>query len=270
MLHATTISFTSCVSRIRADLTREASHLVQRPRAVGEPGVVAEVDEVLVRQRDEALVQDGQAADTGVEHADGPRIHGGDRRTGLPCRRSWAAEVSSFAVALRCARLERLGARSDAAAADDRGLGRREARLLGSSCPTRPRPPAASPASCSSTGSAASTQDMEPLATQFLAPAGYETLECDARGHGASRGPLRARRPARRAGHEGALHLARRRAPAISDTQIGALGISLGGGAVWNAAVGGVPFKAIVPVITWTNLATALAPQGLSKSGLVS
>ena len=31
----------------------------------------------------------------------------------------------------------------------------------------------------------------------------------------------------------------------------------------------GVPFKAIVPVITWTNLATALAPQGLSKSGLV-
>src|SRR5207244_12741086 len=31
-----------------------------------------------------------------------------------------------------------------------------------------------------------------------------------------------------------------------------------------------VPFKAIVPAITWTNLATALAPQGLSKSGLVS
>jgi hypothetical protein len=31
-----------------------------------------------------------------------------------------------------------------------------------------------------------------------------------------------------------------------------------------------VPFKAIVPMITWTNLATALAPQGLSKSGLVS
>src|SRR2546423_10520771 len=56
----------------------------------------------------------------------------------------------------------------------------------------------------------------------------------------------------------------------VSDTQIGALGFSLGGGAVWNATVAGVPFKAIVPVITWTNLATALAPQGLSKSGLVS
>ena len=58
--------------------------------------------------------------------------------------------------------------------------------------------------------------------------------------------------------------------PEISDTQIGALGFSLGGAAVWNATVAGVPFKAIVPVITWTNLATALAPQGLSKSGLVS
>ena len=36
--------------------------------------------------------------------------------------------------------------------------------------------------------------------------------------------------------------------PEVSDTQIGAFGISLGGGAVWNAAVAGVPFKAIVPV----------------------
>jgi alpha-beta hydrolase superfamily lysophospholipase len=27
-------------------------------------------------------------------------------------------------------------------------------------------------------------QDMEPLATQFLAPAGYASLACDARGHG--------------------------------------------------------------------------------------
>src|SRR5207302_5730184 len=58
--------------------------------------------------------------------------------------------------------------------------------------------------------------------------------------------------------------------PEISDRQIGALGLSLGGAAVWNAAVAGVPFKAIVPAITWTNLATALAPQRLSKSGLVA
>lgn len=109
-------------------------------------------------------------------------------------------------------------------------------------------------------------EDMEPLATQVLAPAGYETLECDARGHGASQGLF---------GLDGPRDVQDTRelfdwlATRTGNTSIGALGISLGGGAVWNAAVAGVPFKAIVPVITWTNLATALAPQGLSKSGLV-
>jgi alpha-beta hydrolase superfamily lysophospholipase len=111
-------------------------------------------------------------------------------------------------------------------------------------------------------------QDMEPIATQFLAPAGYASLECDARGHGASQGLF---------GLDGARDVQDTRElftwltarPEISDTQIGALGISLGGGAVWNALTAGVPFKAAVPIITWTNLLTALAPQGLSKSGLV-
>ena len=109
-------------------------------------------------------------------------------------------------------------------------------------------------------------QDLEPLATQVLAPAGYETLECDARGHGASEGLF---------GLDGPRDVQDTRdlfswlAARTGNTSIGALGVSLGGGAVWNAAVAGVPFKAIVPVITWTNLTTALAPQGLSKSGLV-
>ena len=111
-------------------------------------------------------------------------------------------------------------------------------------------------------------QDMEPLATQFLAPAGYASLECDARGHGASQGLF---------GLDGARDVQDTRElftwltarPEISDTQIGALGISLGGGAVWNALTSGIPFKAAVPIITWTNLLTSLAPQGLSKSGLV-
>ena len=55
--------------------------------------------------------------------------------------------------------------------------------------------------------------------------------------------------------------------PEISDTQIGALGISLGGGAVWNATVAGVPFKAIVPVITWTNLSTRARAAGALEVG---
>jgi predicted acyl esterase len=111
-------------------------------------------------------------------------------------------------------------------------------------------------------------QDMEPVATQFLAPAGYASLECDARGHGVSEGLF---------GLDGARDVQDTRElftwltarPEISDTQIGALGISLGGGAVWNALTSGIPFKAAVPIITWTNLLTALAPHGLSKSGLV-
>ena len=111
-------------------------------------------------------------------------------------------------------------------------------------------------------------QDMEPLATQFLSPAGYASLACDARGHGASGGVFGLDGP-RDVLDTKELFAWLTARPEISDTQIGALGISLGGGAVWNATVAGVPFKAIVPVITWTNLATALAPQGLSKSGLV-
>jgi branched-chain amino acid transport system substrate-binding protein len=109
-------------------------------------------------------------------------------------------------------------------------------------------------------------QDMEPIATQFLAPAGYAAIACDARGHGASDGLF---------GLDGPRDVQDTRelfdyfAQRIGTTNIAALGISLGGGAVWNAATAGVPFKAIVPIITWTNLLTALAPQALSKSGLV-
>jgi alpha-beta hydrolase superfamily lysophospholipase len=109
-------------------------------------------------------------------------------------------------------------------------------------------------------------EDLEPVATQFLAPAGYETLECDARGHGASEGAFGLDGPRDvQDTRELFAYLAAR----TGNTNIGALGISLGGGAVWNALTNGVPFKAAVPIITWTNLLTALAPQGLSKSGLV-
>jgi alpha-beta hydrolase superfamily lysophospholipase len=112
-------------------------------------------------------------------------------------------------------------------------------------------------------------EDMEPLATGVLAPAGYASLMCDARGHGTSGGLFGLDGPADVADTQMLFNWLAAR-PEISDTEIGALGISLGGGAVWNAAAAGVPFKAIVPVITWTNLTTSLAPQGLSKSGLVT
>jgi len=110
-------------------------------------------------------------------------------------------------------------------------------------------------------------QDMVPLGLR-LATA-FASLMCDARGNGQSGGLFGLDGP-RDVQDTKELFASLAARPEISDTQIGAVGISLGGGAVWNATVAGVPFKAIVPVITWTNLATALAPQGLSKSGLVS
>ena len=51
--------------------------------------------------------------------------------------------------------------------------------------------------------------------------------------------------------------------PEVSDTQIGAEGTDLGGAEVWNAAVAGVPFKAIVATTAWSSLGRALKPTGV-------
>ena len=72
---------------MRGHLVSEPCDHVGRLRAVREAvGVgVAEVDEVLVRQRDQALVEHRETADAGVEHADRAGIHSagvyGRRRT---------------------------------------------------------------------------------------------------------------------------------------------------------------------------------------------
>jgi len=65
----------SLALEIGGDLPRELTDLREGPRPIGQPCVVAEVDEILVGHRDEAFVQDGQAAHPRVEHADRPRIH---------------------------------------------------------------------------------------------------------------------------------------------------------------------------------------------------
>jgi predicted acyl esterase len=95
----------------------------------------------------------------------------------------------------------------------------------------------------------------------------YAILTFDARGHGESGGLV---------GIDGPREVADTRAvrdwlaarPDVSDT-IGAWGISYGGGAIFNSLVAGVPWTAVVTVETWTDLYSALMPQGLVKSGVV-
>ena len=110
--------------------------------------------------------------------------------------------------------------------------------------------------------------DMEPYGSA-LAQFGFAALACDARGTGASGGTFGLDGPRDVQDAQDLLNWFAARSD-VSDTNIGALGLSLGGGEVWNAAVAGVPFKAIVPAITWTKLGTALNPDGVPKTGLLS
>ena len=97
----------------------------------------------------------------------------------------------------------------------------------------------------------------------------YAVLTFDARGHGESGGLVALDGP-REVSDIRAIRdwLAAR--TDVSDTKIGAWGISYGGGGIFNSLVAGVPWAAVVTVETWTDLYSALAPQGLVKSGLVA
>ncbi|MFL5959282.1 MAG: alpha/beta hydrolase family protein [Gaiellaceae bacterium] len=109
---------------------------------------------------------------------------------------------------------------------------------------------------------------MEAIAAAALAPVGFASLACDARGTGGSGGKFGLDGPSEVQDARDLFAWLAGRAD-VSDTAIGAVGLSLGGGEVWNAAVAGVPFKAIVPAIGWTDLARALAPAGVPKAGLI-
>lgn len=109
--------------------------------------------------------------------------------------------------------------------------------------------------------------DMQPIGAA-LAQFGFASLACDARGTGASGGKFGLDGPRDVQDAQDLFTWFAGRSE-VSNTEIGAFGLSLGGGEVWNAAVAGVPFKAIVPAITWTDLGTALNPDGVPKSGLI-
>lgn len=119
-------------------------------------------------------------------------------------------------------------------------------------------------------GLAGNRQQMNALVEGYgITGQGFAVLTFDARGHGDSGGLV---------GIDGPREVADTRAvrdwlaarPEISDTKIGAWGISYGGGAIFNSLVAGVPWSAVFTVETWTDLYSALMPQGLVKSGLVA
>jgi hypothetical protein len=86
--------------QVACDLVRvPADHLgrlgaVREARRIG----VAEVQEVLVGQRHQALVEDGQTAHPGVEHADRPCIHPPESREACGREARWTGSLDSCTI----------------------------------------------------------------------------------------------------------------------------------------------------------------------------
>ena len=106
------------------------------------------------------------------------------------------------------------------------------------------------------------------VAERFLVPQGYVALTFDARGHGASGGRVSVDGPREIRDVQELFAWLSARGDA-NPLRIGAYGYSYGGGALWGAAVQGVPFAALEIAIAWTDLYTALMPQDLAKSGVI-
>jgi predicted acyl esterase len=109
-------------------------------------------------------------------------------------------------------------------------------------------------------------QDLDFIAQRWADT--FAVLSVDARGHGQSGGLVSIDGPREIADTRAIYDWLAARSE-IGDRAIGAWGISLGGGAVLRSLVEGVPWNAVEAVQTWTDLYSALAPQNLSKSGVV-
>jgi ABC-2 type transport system ATP-binding protein len=116
-------------------------------------------------------------------------------------------------------------------------------------------------------GLGGSKDDVASIAGVFAAQ-GYAALAYTSRGEGTSTGFLTLAGPAE-ISDERAMFQYFAGLPEVSDTQIGAWGISYGGGQTWNGLAQGIPYKAAEVVETWTDLYSALWPQNVAKSGIV-
>jgi predicted acyl esterase len=106
------------------------------------------------------------------------------------------------------------------------------------------------------------------VAATYLAPEGYAVLTFDARAHGQSGGLFTLDGP-RELQDTRELFAWLVSHPEINAKEIGAFGASYGGGMIWLSALAGVPWAAIAPAATWTDLREALAPGGVGRSGVI-
>jgi predicted acyl esterase len=117
-------------------------------------------------------------------------------------------------------------------------------------------------------GLGGSKEDMAPVAQAFVSH-GYAALAYSDRGSGTSTGNLELAGPTETS-DERALESFFADLPQVSDTKIGAWGISYGGGQVWNGLGAGIPYQAAEVLETWTDLYAALWPQDIARSGIVA
>ena len=133
--------------------------------------------------------------------------------------------------------------------------------------PSTAPPPQGYPAIVMFHGLGGKRQDLDFFAQQLASS--YAVLTFDMRGHGQSGGLVSFDGP-REIADTRALFAWLQARPEIDRNRIGAWGISLGAGALLRSLVEGVPWAVVEAAATWTDLYTALAPQGLSKSGLIA
>jgi predicted acyl esterase len=135
--------------------------------------------------------------------------------------------------------------------------------------PDAPAPPGGWPAVVLMHGLAGDRSSTNTVAQAMgLAGEQYAVLTFDARGHGMSTGLVGIDGPREIADvHQVYAWLAAR--PDVADGKIGAWGISYGGGAALNSLAADVPWAAVEVAETWSDLSSALAPQGLAKSGVI-
>jgi alpha-beta hydrolase superfamily lysophospholipase len=214
-------------------------------------------------------VENGQPSYPGVEDAYRTRIHGEHRKGAV----AWGFVARVRLVAAVALAVFVCGGSASAARAATQELTITVSDGTTLACglilPSGSPPPGGWPGLLLFHGLGQSHAVMETIADAAFAPAGFASLACDARGTGASGGTFGLDGPKEVQDARDLFNWLAARSD-VSDTQIGAFGLSLGGAAVWNAAVSGVPFKAIAPAITWTDLGRALNPNGVPKSELIS